>query len=119
MDANLAEWNYGDYEGRTTADIRTEAPDWRIWTGSVPGGESGQQVMARMQAVVRRVRGSGVPRALCFAHGHSLRVLTLAWLGLDVRLGAHFPLETATVSVLGEEQGTPAIVRWNVPPPGR
>ncbi|WP_432560624.1 histidine phosphatase family protein [Granulicoccus sp. GXG6511] len=119
VDANLAEWNYGDYEGRTSAEIRQQVPDWRIWTGAVPGGESGPQVMSRLQAVVRRVRGSGVPRALCFAHGHSLRVLTLAWLGLDVRQGGHFPLETGTVSVLGTEKETPAILRWNMPPQGR
>lgn len=119
IDANLAEWNYGDYEGKTSADIRQGVAGWRIWTHPVPGGESGAQVMARMAAVVRRVRSSGAPRALCFGHGHSLRVLALAWLGLDVTKGGHFPMETATVSVLGREKETPALLRWNLAPPGR
>lgn len=119
IDANLAEWNYGDYEGVTSADIRKTVPSWRIWTHPVPGGELGPQVMSRLQAVVRRVQSSGVERALCFGHGHSLRVLALAWLGLDVSNGGHFPLETATVSVLGMEKETPALLRWNMPPQGR
>lgn len=113
VDENLAEWFYGDYEGRTSAEIRETVPDWRIWTHPVPGGESQADVMARLTRVVRRVRASGVERALVFAHGHSLRVLALAWLEFDISRGQSFPLETATVSVLGREKESPAIVRWN------
>lgn len=113
VDEDLAEWAYGDYEGRTSAEIREEVPDWRIWTHPVPGGETQAEVMARLARVVRRVRGSGVERALVFGHGHSLRVLALSWLEFDISRGQSFPLETATVSVLGYEKESPAIRRWN------
>ena len=112
---DLAEWDYGDYEGLTSVQIRAQVPDWRIWTGAVPGGETAEQVLARVTRVVERVRRSGVARAICFGHGHALRVLALAWLGLGIEHGASFPLETATVSVLGWEKESPAIRRWNLP----
>ncbi|PFG68082.1 putative phosphoglycerate mutase [Propionibacteriaceae bacterium ES.041] len=111
---DLAEWDYGDYEGLTSAQIREQVPDWRIWTGAVPGGETAEEVLQRLGRVVDRVRRSGVDRALCFGHGHSLRVLTLAWLGLGIEHGASFPLETASISVLGWEKESPAIRRWNL-----
>lgn len=113
VEENLAEWFYGDYEGRTSQEIREAQPGWRIWTHPVPGGESQTDVMARLTKVVRRVRASGVERALVFGHGHALRVLALAWLEFDISRGQSFPLETATVSVLGHEKESPAIVRWN------
>lgn len=116
IDENLAEWNYGEYEGITSAQIREQVPDWRIWTHPMPGGESQQQVMARLGKVVQRVQASGAERAIAFAHGHSLRVLALAWLGFGIERGASLSLQTATVSVLGHEKETPAILRWNVPP---
>jgi probable phosphoglycerate mutase len=116
LDDDLAEWAYGDYEGRTSAEIGEEVPGWTIWTHPVPGGESAQQVSDRLDRVIRRVRDSGVERAICFAHGHSLRALTMRWLGFDVRLGLHFPLDTSTVSVLGEEKDEPALERWNARP---
>lgn len=116
IDENLAEWNYGEYEGVTSAQIRERVPDWRIWTHPMPGGESQQQVMARLGKVVQRVRDSGAERVIAFAHGHSLRVLALAWLGLGIERGASLSLQTATVSVLGYEKETPAILRWNAPP---
>ncbi|GAB3623529.1 histidine phosphatase family protein [Mariniluteicoccus endophyticus] len=119
VDENLAEWAYGDYEGRTSDEIRRDQPGWRIWTHPVPGGESREDVMARLGRVVRRVRTSGVERALVFAHGHSLRVLALSWLELDISRGASFPLETATVSVLGFEKESPAVLRWNQRMEGR
>lgn len=113
---DLAEWDYGDYEGLTSVQIREQVPDWRIWTGTVPGGETADQVRQRLERVVQRVRRSGVERAICFGHGHALRVLALAWLGVGIEHGASFPLETASVSVLGWEKESPAIRRWNLTP---
>ena len=116
LDEDLAEWAYGDYEGLTSPEIAEQVPGWTIWTHPVPGGESAEEVSARLDRVVARVRDSGVERALCFGHGHALRALTMRWLGFDLRLGLHFPLDTSTVSVLGEEKGEPALERWNARP---
>ncbi|MBI4899109.1 MAG: histidine phosphatase family protein [Actinobacteria bacterium] len=113
IDDDLAEWFYGDYEGRTSDDIRREVPGWRIWTGPMPGGETKVAVIARLTEVVNRVRQSGVERAICFAHGHSLRVLALCWLDIDIARGQSFPLRTGSVSIVGYEKESPAIVRWN------
>jgi broad specificity phosphatase PhoE len=82
----------------------------------VPNGETAAQVADRMDRVVARVRESGVERAICFGHGHALRALTMRWLGFDLSLGGHFPLDTSTVSVLGEEKGLPSLERWNARP---
>ncbi|HEY5820754.1 MAG TPA: histidine phosphatase family protein [Propionibacteriaceae bacterium] len=116
IDEDLAEWAYGDYEGLTSAQIHETAPGWTIWAEPVPNGETVEQVTARLTRVVDRVRASGVDQALCFAHGHALRALTMCWLGFDLSLGVHFPLDTSTVSVLGEEKGEPALQRWNARP---
>jgi probable phosphoglycerate mutase len=110
---DLVEWNYGDYEGKTSAEINESVPGWTIWTHPVPHGETAAQVADRLDRVVARVRGSGVERAICFGHGHALRALTMRWLGFDLGLGGHFPLDTSTVSVLGEEKGLPSLERWN------
>ncbi len=112
-DDDLAEWFYGDYEGLTSAQIREREPGWRIWFTGCPGGESVDHVRARLTRVVARVRESGVERAICFGHGHALRVLTLAWLDYPVIFGQSFPLDTATISVLGREKESPAVLRWN------
>ena len=114
VDENLAEWFYGDYEGMTSNQIREQVPGWRIWTHPVPGGETRTQVIDRLTKVVDRVQASGVEKAICFSHGHASRVLALCWLGIDVARGQSFPLSTASVSVLGHEKESPAIVRWNV-----
>ena len=113
---DLVEWYYGDYEARTSAEINDSVPGWTIWTHQVPNGETGVQVADRLDRVVARVRESGVERAICFGHGHALRALTMRWLGLGLHLGVHFPLDTSTVSVLGEDRGEPALDRWNVQP---
>ena len=113
VDEDLAEWFYGEYEGRTSEEIRETDEGWTVWTHPTPGGETAQQVSDRLDRVVDKVRSSGAERALCFAHGHSLRALTLRWLGLDLTLGGRFPLDTGTVSVLGEAKGEPALERWN------
>jgi probable phosphoglycerate mutase len=112
VDADLVEWRYGEYEGRTTAEIREEVPDWTIWTGSVPGGETPAQVSERLDRVVGRLRD--VPeRALVFGHGHALRALTARWLDLPVSDGRLFRLDTATLSRLGYERDNAVILAWN------
>jgi probable phosphoglycerate mutase len=113
VDHDLAEWHYGEYEGLTSSEIRSRQPGWRIWFNGCPGGESSEQVRARLTRVVARVRDSGVERAICFAHGHALRVLALAWLDFPVIFGQSFPLDVASVSVLGREKESPAVLRWN------
>lgn len=113
---DLVEWNYGDYEGLTREEIHELDPDWTVWDTPSPHGEDAADVTARLSRVVQRVRDSGVERALCFGHGHALRALTLVWLGLDLGLGAHFPLDTSTVSVLGADRGVPVLEKWNARP---
>lgn len=114
VDADLAEWDYGEYEGLTTARIRESVPGWTVWSHPTPGGESAAEVAARSDRVVERVRAAHGP-VLAFAHGHSLRVLAARWLGLDATQGRLLRLDTATVSVLGWERETPVIARWNAP----
>src|SRR5690606_12218052 len=110
---DLVEWDYGDYEGITTAEIRETVPGWTVWSHPSPGGETAQQVGERLDRVVERVRSAG-GRTLVFAHGHSLRVLAARWLGLDVADGRVFLLDTGTYSVLGHDRGQPVVVQWNV-----
>lgn len=109
---DLMEWDYGVYEGRTTAEIRTEIPDWSVWTHPITGGESVQQVGARAEAVIERLLTLGGD-AVLFAHGHLLRVMAARWLGLPADGGRLLALSTATVSVLGFERSTRVIRRWN------
>jgi broad specificity phosphatase PhoE len=112
VDEDLVEWDYGDYEGLTTAQIRETVPGWTVWSHPVPRGETPVQVAERLDRVVRRV--AGVPGdVLVFGHGHALRALAARWLELDVTEGRHFMLGTATVSILGWERGSPAVHRWN------
>ena len=110
----LLEWDYGDYEGRTTADIRREVPDWTIWRYGAPNGETPEQVGRRADAVVEELR-SVDGDVLVFSHGHFLRVLTARWLGLAPNDGRLFALDTATISVLGYERETAVIGMWNEP----
>ena len=110
---DLAEWEYGDYEGVTTPEIRRTVPDWTVWSSPVPGGESAEQVAERLDRVVERVRSSD-GTTLAVAHGHSLRALAARWLGLPVAEGRHLVLDTATWSELGDDRGTPAVLTWNV-----
>ncbi len=112
FDADLREWDYGAYEGRTTADIRKEVPGWSIWSGGVPGGETLEQVAERARRVIERSRAAGGEVAL-FAHGHFLRVLTAGWLALPPEAGRLFALGTGSLSVLGYERETPVISLWN------
>jgi broad specificity phosphatase PhoE len=112
VDDDLVEWAYGDYEGVTTEEIRRTVPEWTVWSGSCPGGESAEQVATRLDRVVARVRGARGP-VLVFGHGHALRALTARWLDLPATDGRLFRLDTATVSVLGHERESPVILRWN------
>lgn len=114
----LMEWDYGAYEGRTTTEIRREVPGWTVWTGDVAGGESAQEVGARVDRVIGEIRGAEGDVTI-FAHGHLIRVLTARWLGLPPQEGRLFALDTATVSVLGYERETPVIKSWNQPVPER
>ncbi|MFB0505814.1 MAG: histidine phosphatase family protein [Thermodesulfobacteriota bacterium] len=109
---DLLEWDYGAYEGRTTADIRKEAPGWTIWTGNPPGGETKEQVGRRALNVIDKVSAAGGDVAL-FAHGHLLRVLAACWLGLAPDAGRLLALGTASLSVLGYERETRVITTWN------
>lgn len=117
VDPNLAEWNYGDYEGHTTAEIRKDAPDWSLWRDGPLHGETVDQVGARAEAVLERVESTDGDVAL-FAHGHLLRILTARWLGLRADCGRMFALATATVSTLGFERDTHVISQWNLPTSG-
>jgi broad specificity phosphatase PhoE len=111
---DLLEWDYGEYEGITTAEIHRERPDWYLWRDGCPGGESATQVGARVDRVVSALRPLEGD-AVLFAHGHVLRVLTARWLRLGPESGALFKLDTGTLSVLGYERKTPVITRWNSP----
>ena len=112
IDRDLAEWDYGEYEALTTAEIHGKAPGWTIFNDGCPGGESPEQVRDRADRVLARIRSAAGHVAL-FAHGHLLRVLVARWLGLPTRAGSWFLLDTATVSVLSSYRGTPAIQQWN------
>jgi broad specificity phosphatase PhoE len=111
---DLMEWDYGDYEGRTTPDIRAEVPGWSIWRDSVPNGETAADVGRRADRVIGAVRLLSGDAAL-FAHGHVLRVLAARWLGLAPAGGRFFALDTATVCLLGWEREIPVLERWNEP----
>jgi len=122
-DADLWEWDYGGYEGLTTAQIQVERPGWYLWRdGVIPGdaahpGETVEQVGARVDRVLARVHpllASG--DVALVAHGHVLRVLVARYLGLTPTEGRLFRLDTGTVSTLGTEHDEPVIVTWNVPP---
>jgi broad specificity phosphatase PhoE len=108
----LCEWDYGDYEGLTTEEIREGRPGWSLWDDGVVNGEAIDQVGARIDSVVAQTRAIEGDVAL-FAHGHVLRILAARWLGLAPSSGRFFVLSTATISVLGYERETAAVLRWN------
>jgi probable phosphoglycerate mutase len=111
---DLVEWNYGEFEGRRTKEIRSERPDWQLFRDGCPGGESPQQIGARADRVVAKIRALGGD-ALVFSSGHFLRVLAARWLGLEPSAGKYLLLGTASLSVLGYEHGLsePVIRLWN------
>jgi probable phosphoglycerate mutase len=109
---DLAEWNYGDYEGRTTASIREERPGWTIFNGGAPGGETADEVGARADRLLARASAVDGTVAV-FSHAHFLRVLAVRWIGLPVVDGALLALDTATISVLSYEREQRVIRVWN------
>jgi probable phosphoglycerate mutase len=113
LDRRLVEWDYGQYEGRLTADILAERPDWHLFRDGGPGGESPEQVAARADRVVQRVRRIGGD-VLLFSSGHFLRVLAARWIGAEPIVGRSFMLSTASLSGLGYEHATDPVIRlWN------
>jgi broad specificity phosphatase PhoE len=112
IEENLREWDYGIFEGRTTADIRKDQPEWSIWDAPPPEGEPVEHVAARAQKVIDRALQAGGDVAL-FAHAHILRILAATWLGLEPRGGRLFALGTGSVSTLGYERETRVISTWN------
>lgn len=112
IDADLAEWNYGEYEGLTPKQIHQGIPGWLIFRDGCPGGESPGQVGARVDRVIARARAVAGDVAL-FAHGHVLRVLAARWIGLPAGAGQHFLLDTGTLCVLGYYRDVPALRVWN------
>jgi len=107
---DLDEWNYGSYEGLTTEQVHKTAPDWTIWTGPPPGGETIQQVAARAKRVIQTAPAGEVA---IFGHGHMLRILASCWLQVNPEMGRCFALSTGSISVLGHERDTPVIQSWN------
>jgi probable phosphoglycerate mutase len=114
---DLAEWDYGDYEGRTTDEIRGKVPNWTVWTHPIPGGESSEHVGARASRLLDRVctaLSSG--DVILVGHGHFSRVLVARWLEMSASEGVRFGLDPAGTTVLGSERGERQILRSNIPP---
>lgn len=109
---DLREWDYGEYEGLTTPEIRERNPDWVLWRDGCPGGESPVEVGERADRVLARLRGAGGD-CLAFAHGHILRVVTARWIGMEVPAGARLALNAGAISELGFERETEVVWRWN------
>jgi len=114
IDPDLMEWNYGAYEGLTPQQIQAQAPGWMLFSDGCPGGESPEQISARVDRLIARVRAVEGHVAL-FAHGHIFRVFAARWLGFPATAGCHFLLETATLNVLSYYRNIPAVKHWNAP----
>ena len=112
VDPDLVEWNYGEYEGLTPKEIDEKDPGWLLFRDGCPGGESPDQIGARVDRVIARIRAVKGNVAL-FAHGHVLRVLAARWIGLPAGAGKHFLLETGSLCVLSHYRGIPAVKVWN------
>jgi len=115
---DLAEWDYGDYEGRTSAEIRAEVPGWTIFADDAPGGETAAQVAARADRVLARAAAAAAAGPVVLVgHGHLSRVLGARWVARSARDGAHLLLGTGATCVLGSDRGVAVIVRWNIANP--
>ena len=116
IDGDVREWDYGEYEGITTVEIRRTRPAWTIWTGDPPGGETAEQVTQRADRALARITDVlGRGDVIVVGHGHFSRVLAARWVHLPASAGQHFWLDTATICVLGYEHEHRAFRRWNVP----
>jgi probable phosphoglycerate mutase len=114
VDPDLKEWDYGECEGKTTAEIMDRIPGWSVWTHPCPGGETIDQVAARADRVIARVRGcSPGSTVVAVGHGHILRVLAARWLGAEPAAGRWFALATASLSTLGWEHDSAVVQEWN------
>ena len=113
LDDGLLEWDYGDYDGLTTTQIRERRPDWYLWRDGCPNGESPEQVTERVDPVVERARAAE-GRVAFFAHGHVLRAIGARWIEQPVATGGRLGLYTGAICVLGFEREVPIIRRWNV-----
>lgn len=111
-DEDLLEWDYGDYEGISTPQIREDRPGWLLWRDGCPGGEDAADVGVRVDRVIAAVCAVDGD-VLIVAHGHLLRVLGARWIGMDAAAGARLILETGGICVLGQERGARALERWN------
>jgi broad specificity phosphatase PhoE len=114
IDQDLAEWDYGEFEGLTQDEIDQRKPGWRIFNDGGPGGESPDDIVIRFDRVIAKLRRAPGPVAV-FSHGHLLRALAVRWIDLPLRAGNRFTLDTSTLSMLGYYRDVPAIKRWNVP----
>lgn len=114
IDPDLAEWDYGEYEGLRPDEIHRMAPGWMVFTDGCPGGESPEQVGARVDRVIGGVRATG-SRVALFGHGHLFRVFAARWIGLPVSSARHFLLDTSTLSILSYYHDSPALKCWNAP----
>jgi probable phosphoglycerate mutase len=112
---DLREWDYGQFEGRTTAEIRVDYPGWTIWNGPWLDGETPEQVAARADRLIQRVRSSGLRRVALVGHGHFSRVVGARWVAAEVTVGRWLELNTGTLSQLGWDRGEPVWKHWNVP----
>lgn len=112
VDPDLIEFDYGDYEGVTTPDIRVDAPGWNVWEFGSPGGETAAQVGVRADRVLARALAAEGDVAL-FGHGHALRALGARWIGLDAAAGMHLALSTASLCILGVERERRVLWLWN------
>jgi broad specificity phosphatase PhoE len=117
VDERLAEWDYGEYEGRTTPEIRGTVPGWTVWTHAHPGGETAQDVTGRADALLGDVRARlGQGDVVLVGHGHFSRVLVARWIGLPATEGVRFAMEAAGWAVLGDERGVPRLDHVNLRP---
>jgi broad specificity phosphatase PhoE len=113
VEPDAREWDYGAYEGLTTAEIRESVPGWRVWSNGAPDGETPEQVGERADRIVGRIKALPTGKCLLVAHGHFLRVLTARWLGQPPQDGALYRLDTSTLSVLGWEREVAVMLKWN------
>jgi broad specificity phosphatase PhoE len=114
VEPDLIEWNYGEYEGLKTEQIRLTRPGWSVFRDGCPGGESPEQIGFRADRVINKVRATEGNVAL-FGHGHFTRVLAARWINLSANYGENFLLDTATLNVLGYYRESPAFMIWNAP----